>query len=112
MVTAGFRCAPDMPSSARIIAISVALVAIVFARSAIATLPLLNRSPMIPEPTTAASSTAVPRASAVIFRPNVIRTHAQEQQVGPQQLFGFDAVMNALMNLPSTSDAIASTSTP
>ena len=35
-----------------------------FASSAIATLPAASRSPMIPEPTTAASNIAVPTASA------------------------------------------------
>src|SRR2546422_6062842 len=35
-----------------------------------------------------------------------------EQQVGPQQAFGFDARTKALMNFPSTSDAMASTSIP
>ena len=67
MVTAGFKCAPEMLPTARIIATSAAPVAIVFARSAIATLPPLRRSPMIPDPTTAASSIAVPSASATYY---------------------------------------------
>src|SRR5437870_1145917 len=40
-----------------------------FARRAIATLPPLNRSPMMPEPTTVARSNIDPNASAASFRP-------------------------------------------
>ena len=75
-------------------------VAMVFASSAIATFPPLKRSPMMPEPTTAASSNIVPIASAAICG----RRHAAER--------GFTARMNALMNLPSTCGAMASTSIP
>src|SRR5690348_2470259 len=45
-------------------AISANPVASAFARSAMATLPPASRSPMMPEPTTAASKSAVPIASA------------------------------------------------
>jgi hypothetical protein len=62
-VTAGLKCAPDMGPSARIKATIAAPVETVFARSAMATLPPASRSPMIPEPTTAASRNAVPTAS-------------------------------------------------
>src|SRR6266550_7357795 len=46
-------------------------VASVFARSATATLPPARRSPIMPEPTTAASNSAVPTLSAVTRRASV-----------------------------------------
>ena len=49
-------------------ATSAAPVAIVFASNATATFPPANRSPMMPDPTTAARSSAVPTASAVARR--------------------------------------------
>src|SRR5262249_45358367 len=51
---------------------SVAPVASVFASSAIATLPPLRCSRMMPEPTTAASSSAVPSSSPVRRRARVM----------------------------------------
>src|SRR5207302_3371497 len=63
-VTAGLKWAPEMGPKVRIKATSAAPVASVFASSATATLPPARRSPMMPEPTTAASSIAVPTASA------------------------------------------------
>ena len=68
IVTAGFRCAPETGPNARMIATSAPPVAIAFASSAIATSPPASRSAMMPEPTTAASSSAVPTASAVARR--------------------------------------------
>src|SRR6185369_10984884 len=50
---------------------SAAPVAIVFASRAIATLPPAKRSPIIPDPTTAASSNPVPIASATRRRDKV-----------------------------------------
>src|ERR1700728_3788670 len=57
-----------MGPNVRINATSMAPVAIVLARSAMAAFPPLSRSPMIPEPTTAASRKAVPKASATTRR--------------------------------------------
>src|SRR6266852_5714126 len=57
-----------MGPKVKINAIRVALVATVFARGAIATFPPARRSPMMPEPTTAASRKAVPSASLAARR--------------------------------------------
>jgi hypothetical protein len=43
MVTAGFKCAPEIGPNARMIAMSAPPVAIVFASRAMATLPPANR---------------------------------------------------------------------
>ena len=59
-------------SERRMSATSTAPVAMVFARSAMATLPPANRSPMIPEPTTQARSRAVPTASLARRRERVM----------------------------------------
>jgi hypothetical protein len=59
------KCAPETGPNVRIRATSAPPVAIVLARSATATFPPDRRSPMMPEPTTVASSIAVPTASAV-----------------------------------------------
>jgi len=63
-VTAGLKCAPDTGPNVRISATRAAPVAIAFARSATATFPPARRSAMMPEPTTAARSIAVPVSSA------------------------------------------------
>ena len=60
---------PEIGPKAKMSATRAAPVAIVFAKSAIATLPPANRSPMIPDPTTEASNRAVPTASATTRRP-------------------------------------------
>src|SRR4029453_9232605 len=66
--TAGLKCAPEMGPNVRINPTGAAPVASGFASSAMATLPPASCSPMIPEPTTAASRKAVPRASATNAR--------------------------------------------
>src|SRR5882672_6725993 len=63
-VTTGLKCAPERGVNATISAIRAKPVASELASSAIAVLPPARRSPMMPEPTTAASSSAVPTASA------------------------------------------------
>src|SRR2546425_11496106 len=63
-VTTGLKCAPERGMNAMINAISANPVASELASSAIAVLPAASRSPMMPEPTTAASRSAVPSASA------------------------------------------------
>src|SRR5690349_24192726 len=63
-VTAGLNCAPEIGPKVNMSASSAAPVASVLAKRAIAVLPAASRSPMIPEPTTAASKKAVPTASA------------------------------------------------
>src|SRR5688500_12986984 len=68
-VTAGLKCAPEIGPNVRISATSAAPVAIVLASSAIASLPPASLSAMMPEPTTVASSIAVPSASERARRP-------------------------------------------
>src|ERR1043165_3243787 len=108
-VTTGLKCAPEMGPKVGISATSAAPVAIVFARSAIATLPPARRSPMMPDPTTAASNRPVPTASATMRRDNGIVLY--EQHAGPQHdlaAAGLVARMKPLKILPSISGAIAS----
>jgi hypothetical protein len=71
-VTAGLKWPPEIGPNVRIKATSVAPVVSVLARRAMATVPAARRSPMMPEPTTAASKKAVPTASDTIFRQKVI----------------------------------------
>src|SRR4051812_6678792 len=71
-------------------ATSAAPVAIVFASNASPTLPPARRSPMMPEPTTAANSIAVPVASATRRRGKFARVFAPDIYVvsatgAPQQ---------------------------
>src|SRR2546423_12064885 len=75
-VTAGLKCAPEIAPNVRIRATSVAPVAIVLASSAMATLPPDKRSPMMPDPTMAASNSAVPNPSDATRRANVMRSGA------------------------------------
>src|SRR3954471_15884749 len=63
-VTIGLKCAPERSANVTTSAISAKPVASELARRAIAALPPARRSPMMPEPTTAARSSAVPTASA------------------------------------------------
>src|SRR5262249_47472994 len=63
-VTAGLKWAPDSGPSTVISTARPAPVANVLPSSARATLPPARRSPMMPEPITTASSSAVPNASA------------------------------------------------
>src|SRR5688572_7871272 len=65
-VTAGLKWAPDTGPNVAMRATRAAPVATVLASSAIATLPPARRTPMIPDPMTAARRKAVPSASAVI----------------------------------------------
>src|SRR5262252_5454555 len=64
----GLKCAPEIGPNVRIRAMRAAPVAIEFASRAIATFPAASRSPMMPEPTMAASNRAVPTASLVARR--------------------------------------------
>src|SRR4051812_32160438 len=64
METAGLKWAPEIGPNVRINAASAAAVAMVFASSAIAPFPPDSRSAMMPDPTTAARSIAVPINSA------------------------------------------------
>src|SRR5260370_32490214 len=68
IVTTGLRCAPEIGPKVRISATSAAPVATVLASNAIETLPPASRSPIIPEPTTAASRKAVPTSSETARR--------------------------------------------
>src|SRR6266404_1438510 len=61
----GFRCAPEIGPKVRIRANSAAPVAIVLASNANATFPPASRSAIIPEPTTVATRSSVPKNSAV-----------------------------------------------
>ena len=63
--TAGVKWAPETGLNVTITPTSAAAVTAVFANNAIATFPLDNRSAMMPDPTTAASSIAEPIDSAV-----------------------------------------------
>ena len=67
------KCAPEMGPKVKISATNTAPVARVFASSAMATFPPASRSPMMPEPTTPASRSAVPTASAVSRRARVMQ---------------------------------------
>src|SRR5260221_9573308 len=57
-------------------------VAMVFARRAIATFPPLRRSPIIPEPTTAASGRAVPIPSTASLRARLMDSHGASARGG------------------------------
>ena len=67
-VTAGLKWAPLIGPKVRISATRPAPVAMVLASKASAMLPAASRSAMIPEPTTVASKSAVPTASATTRR--------------------------------------------
>src|SRR6478672_6992106 len=72
-VTAGLKCAPEMGPNVKIRVTSIAPVAAVLASKAMATLPPASFSPMIPEPTIAARSKPVPKASAARRRDRDIK---------------------------------------
>src|SRR6476646_9314288 len=63
-LTTGFRCAPDTEPTARMIATSPAAVAAAFSNSCSPTSPGDSRWAAMPEPTTTATSSMVPRNSA------------------------------------------------
>ena len=65
----------------RISVTSIAPVASVLASSAMATLPPASRSPMMPEPTTAASRNAVPSASAAMRRAGVMSSSRERSRL-------------------------------
>jgi hypothetical protein len=67
-VTAGLKWAPEMDPNVRISANSPAPVAVEFSNSSRPALPGDSRCAAIPDPTTIASSSAVPMASAVSSR--------------------------------------------
>src|SRR5579872_264719 len=68
--TAGLKFAPETGPKVRMSATSTAPVASVLASNAMPALPTARRSPIMPEPTTAASNDPVPNASAAM-RPTV-----------------------------------------
>ena len=73
-VTAGLKCAPEIRPSMVINTARMAPVASVLPSRATASLPSARFSAMIPEPTTVASSSSVPRASAANLRDNSTAT--------------------------------------
>src|SRR5688572_20046655 len=78
-------CAPEIGAKARMSATNAAPVAMVLARSAMATLPPARSSPMVPEPMMAARSSAVASASLAALRANVIRALAYGPQLRLQR---------------------------
>src|ERR1700722_14443707 len=79
-------------------ATSPAPVAIVFARSAIATFPPASFSPMIPEPTTVASKKAVPSPSATARRGrSTIRSFLPQYSKYPGKITSAAAALTSLL---------------
>lgn len=62
--TTGLKCAPETGPNVRIRATSAAPVAVVLANNARATFPPARRSAIMPDPTTVATRSKVPRNSA------------------------------------------------